>query len=108
MAQVACESKVCFVVMYAMHPCSGDWVVIGRVVVCYARAARAFSAGNKCRQRSVVQTCITQTIATRIEYCYVHIGAYHYTFLKHPSINKQNTPTSTSCRHLITALNART
>ena len=32
-----------------MHPCPGNWVEIGRVVVYYARAAHTFSAGIKCR-----------------------------------------------------------
>ena len=32
-----------------MHPWPGNWVVIRRTVVNYARAAHAFSAGNKCR-----------------------------------------------------------
>ena len=32
-----------------MHPCLGNWVAIGRVVVYYARATHAFSAGIKCR-----------------------------------------------------------
>ena len=32
-----------------MHPCPGNWVVNGRAVVYYDRAAQAFSAGIKCR-----------------------------------------------------------
>ena len=32
-----------------MYPCPLSWVAIGRVFVYYARAARAFSAGIKCR-----------------------------------------------------------
>ena len=49
MDHLACESKLRSVVRSSMHPCPGIWVEIGRAVVYYARAARAFSAGIKCR-----------------------------------------------------------
>ena len=49
MTHVPCESKLRLVVRSSMHPCRGDWVIIGRVVGHYARAAHAFSAGIKCR-----------------------------------------------------------
>ena len=42
-----------------MHPWPGNWVAIGHVVVHYASAVRAFSAGVKYRH------CITYT-STRI------------------------------------------
>ena len=32
-----------------MHACSGNWEAIGRSVVYYAQASRAFSTGIKCR-----------------------------------------------------------
>ena len=31
-----------------MNQCPGKWVEIGHAVVCFARAAHAFSAGIKC------------------------------------------------------------
>ena len=49
MTKVACESKLRSVVMSYMHPCPGNWVTIGRVVVYCVRAARTLNAGIKCR-----------------------------------------------------------
>ena len=36
MAHVACESKLCLVMRSSMHPCQGNSVAIGRVVMYYA------------------------------------------------------------------------
>ena len=49
MTNVACESKLRPIVRSSMHPCPGNWVVIGRVVVYYVWSAHVFSAGIKCR-----------------------------------------------------------
>ena len=49
MTHAACESKLRSVVRSSMHPYPGNWLAIGRAVVYYAWAARAFSAGIKCR-----------------------------------------------------------
>ena len=46
MTYAACESKLRSA---ASHPCIRYWVAIGYVVVYYARAAHALSAGIKCR-----------------------------------------------------------
>ena len=43
MTQAACQS----IVRSSMHPYPGNCVAIGHVVVFYARAAHAFSAGIK-------------------------------------------------------------
>ena len=48
MTDVACESKLGSVVRLSMHPCPGNWVAIGRVVVYHAWPAHAFCAGIKC------------------------------------------------------------
>ena len=48
MTQKACESKLLAVVRSSMHPCPGNWVTIGCVVVYDARTAYALSAGIKC------------------------------------------------------------
>ena len=53
MAHVTCKSKLRSVLKSSMHPCPESWVAIGRVVVYYARVARAFSAGIKCRHCTV-------------------------------------------------------
>ena len=45
MTHVACKSKVLSVVRSCMHPCPGIWVAIEQVVIYFARAACAFSAG---------------------------------------------------------------
>ena len=47
MNHVACESKLRPVVRSSRHPCTGNWMVIGRTVVYNARAAHAYSAGLK-------------------------------------------------------------
>ena len=49
MTHVACESKLLSVVRSFMHQGPRIWVAIGHAVVYHARAAHAFSAGNKCR-----------------------------------------------------------
>ena len=49
MTHVACESKLHSVLRSSMYPCPLSRVAIGRVFMYYARAARAFSAGIKCR-----------------------------------------------------------
>ena len=41
--------KLRSVVRSSMHPCPGNWVVIGRAVVYNARAAHVFSAGIEWR-----------------------------------------------------------
>ena len=46
---LACDSKQRSVLRFSIHPCQGNRVAIGHTVVCYARAAHAFSAGIKCR-----------------------------------------------------------
>ena len=43
-AMFSCEARDLW-----SHPCSGNWVAIGRAVVYYSRAVHAFSAGIKCR-----------------------------------------------------------
>ena len=40
-----------------MPPYPDIWVTLGRAVVYYARAAQAFSAGNKCRHCTRIYTC---------------------------------------------------
>ena len=42
------ESKLPSVVRSSMHPCPGNLVAIGCVVVYYAQASHAFSPGIKC------------------------------------------------------------
>ena len=49
---VACESKLHSAVSSFMHPCLGNWVVIGHAVVYFSQAPPAFSAGIKCRHCS--------------------------------------------------------
>ena len=50
MTHLACKSKLRLsYVMSYMHPCPGNWVAIGHVVVYFARSAHAFSAGIKCQ-----------------------------------------------------------
>ena len=62
MTHEACESKLRSVVRSSMHPYPGSWVAIERAVVYYGWAARAFSAGIKCRHcitaRPDVFTCV--------------------------------------------------
>ena len=48
MTHEACKSKLRSVVRSSMHPYPGNWVAIGRAVVYYALATRAFSAGIRC------------------------------------------------------------
>ena len=45
MTHVTCEPKLHSALRSCIHPCPGNWVAIGCVVVYYARAAHAFSAG---------------------------------------------------------------
>ena len=52
MTHEAYESKLRSVVWSSMHPYPGNWVTIGHAVRYYARAARKFSAGIKCRHCS--------------------------------------------------------
>ena len=49
-----------------MHPYPGIWMAIGRTVVYKARAAHAFSAGNKCRHctLSISAKCLRISNAT--------------------------------------------
>ena len=49
MTHIAFETKVRSVLKSHTHPCPGNCVATGRVVVNYARAALSFSAGIKCR-----------------------------------------------------------
>ena len=49
MTHVACESKLRSSVRSSVHPRPGNWVAIESAVVYHIRAARAFSAGIKCR-----------------------------------------------------------
>ena len=49
MIHVAFKSKLRPVMRPSVHPRPGYGVAIGRAVVYYARAARAFDAGIKCR-----------------------------------------------------------
>ena len=49
MTSVDCEPKFRSVVRTFKHPCSGNWMAIGRAVVRYVWAAHALSAGIKCR-----------------------------------------------------------
>ena len=48
MAHIACESKPPSVLRSSIHSYSGNWVLIGCPVVCYARTAHTFGAGIKC------------------------------------------------------------
>ena len=41
-----------------MHPCLGNWVAIGRVVVYYAQAAHILSAEIKCQHLKKHWTCV--------------------------------------------------
>ena len=52
MTNVASESTLRLVVRSSMHPWLGNLVAIGRVVVYYAMAAQAFSAGITCQHRT--------------------------------------------------------
>ena len=63
MTYVASESKLLSVVRSSMHPCLGNWVAIGRVVVYYAQASQAFSAGIKWRH---CMRIIAKTLASHL------------------------------------------
>ena len=52
------ESNLRSVARSFVHPWSGNWVVIGRAVVYYARAAQAFSAGIKLNAGTADHTCL--------------------------------------------------
>ena len=56
MKHVACESKISLCLGSSMHPCPGNCMPTGRVVIYYARAAHAFSAGIKCRHSMVAKS----------------------------------------------------
>ena len=43
-----------------MHPCPGDCVAIGHAVMYYDWAARAFSAGIRCRHCRLVYGCLAE------------------------------------------------
>ena len=49
MTYVVCESKLHSVVRSSIQLCQGNWVASGHIVVYYAWAAHAFSAGVKCQ-----------------------------------------------------------
>ena len=49
MTHIACELKLRSVLRLSMHPCPGNHVTIGCVVVYYTWDANAFSAGIECR-----------------------------------------------------------
>ena len=57
MTHIACESKLHSVVRSSMHPCSGNWVAIGHMIVYFARAGHTFSVGIRCRHCTLTSTC---------------------------------------------------
>ena len=64
---VACESKLRSIVRSSMHPYTGDWVAIGRAVVCYDRATHAVIAGIECRHcRTIPNTFIQNSPSVAI------------------------------------------
>ena len=73
MTHIAFETNVRVVLKSHMHPCQGNCVATGRVVVNYARAARSFSAGIKCRHCTHTHTYICAYI-----YTYIHTTHFSY------------------------------
>ena len=53
-----------------MHPCTGKWMAIERVIVYYARVCQEFSAGIKCRHCSYLMMSVVLA-----GYC----GTHHHT-----------------------------
>ena len=89
MTHVTFESKLRSVGRSSMHPCQGNRVAIGRVVVCHALAAHAFSAEIKCRHCSVF--IFKEFVNNRN--CFLYYTIYPYILEKIVTLNESRVRT---------------